>query len=366
MQIKKLLTSIKKGLTNDTKRKEMQFLCWYFICMVIAYAMSIINIFTGEKLTLIGTAVFGTLCLIKIILHLTVKKSQPIISTTLMIELLVLMGYFVFQGDPEGFSANWCILITFCALLLLGLKQGITYSFILWLLLVFAFWTPIGRALLPTTATGEQIYTETYKTRFPVIYFFSFLLSTFLEFLRYTTYKKFEESEKKHVYISMHDTLTGLYNRHAFNQMIEQMTDKVAKNGLSILILDIDKFKQINDTKGHLVGDIVLQELSSLIKANFDSSCLVSRWGGEEFAILTYSNENVVDKAEDFRETVENSIFDKENLKLKITISIGIASVPKNTVPNFIELFSIADQRLYRAKNEGRNKVIFEDDKNKI
>lgn len=357
MDLRKFLTTLKNKLTNDSERKTMQFMCLYVVCAVIGYAMSIINIFTGETLTLIGTAVFGTLCLIKMILHRTSKKTQTVLSHIFVFEVFVLMGYFIFQGDPEGFSANWCVLITFCILLMFGLKIGIIYSSILFLLLVFAFWTPIGRDLLPKVSG----YTETYKLRFPVIYFFAFLLSVFLEVLRTLTYKKLEQSEKNHLYLSMHDALTGLYNRLAFNQMIEKMKDTVALNGLSILIMDIDKFKEINDTKGHLIGDVVLQQLSRLIKDNFGESCLASRWGGEEFAILIYSDENVLEKAEKFRKIVEDYVFDEEELKLKLTISIGVASVPKNSIPNFTELFACADKRLYQAKNEGRNKVVYEE-----
>lgn len=352
MNIKKQLSIIKEKLTNETERRDMQFACMYIICAVIGYVMSILNIFTKETITLIGTAVFGTLCLLKYCIYKINKKVQKVFSQVLMFEILILMCYFIVSGKPEGFSALWCILVTFCALLMFGIKQGSFYSLLLWVILIFFFWTPWGRSLIV-----NDYYTETFKTRFPVIYFFSFMLSLFLEVLRLVTYNKLKESENNYLYLSMHDALTGLYNRYAFNQKIEKMSG-VAQNGLALFIVDIDKFKDINDAKGHLVGDIVLQEVAKTLSQSVEENSLVSRWGGEEFAILLFDNDDTFEKGEYLRKEIENKVFCVNDEQIKITISIGVATAQKNTVPNYFDLLGVADKMLYKAKNEGRNKVV--------
>jgi len=165
--------------------------------------------------------------------------------------------------------------------------------------------------------------------------------------------KKEEELYEK----SITDPLTSLYNRTFLEEFLEKklLEAKRYKFPLSIAMIDIDFFKKINDTYGHLSGDCVLKELALLLKKNFRGSDVVARYGGEEFIIIMpfTSLEDACKKLEEFRKIVEKHLFCMEHLK--ITISVGVAQY-KNE--DMLELIEKADENLYEAKRSGRNKVI--------
>ncbi len=151
------------------------------------------------------------------------------------------------------------------------------------------------------------------------------------------------------------DSLTKLYNRYYFNIVINQeiARSKRYKIDLSILILDIDHFKKVNDTYGHAIGDIVLVEIADIIKENIRNTDTGVRWGGEEFIVILPSTdiEGSAIIAEKLRSKVETSSFSKAG---KITVSIGYASFKNNED----DLFRRVDRALYKAKEAGRNKIV--------
>jgi len=163
--------------------------------------------------------------------------------------------------------------------------------------------------------------------------------------------------------LSFEDNLTGLLNRRAFERdylMIYTLRGRESsKQTAALLILDIDKFKSINDTYGHDIGDIVLitmaNHMNSVCKRVTDG---VYRWGGEEFVVLVpiCSQEQAYNLAELLRRSIERMIVDTPIGKLNITVSIGVAgfSCKNDSLP---ALMKAADSALYSAKNSGRNNV---------
>lgn len=153
------------------------------------------------------------------------------------------------------------------------------------------------------------------------------------------------------------DGLTGLYLRRYFLERLKQEFVSSRRYGtfFSLLMIDIDHFKNINDTYGHLTGDKVLSELSEIFKSVFHPGIIISRYGGEEFAVIVgiTPQEEVRQMAEKLRKTVEKSIFPEG---IHLTISIGIAY--RHQAESEDEILRKADEALYRAKNEGRNRVI--------
>jgi len=158
------------------------------------------------------------------------------------------------------------------------------------------------------------------------------------------------------------DSLTGLANRRRFAEWFETEI-RQAKNyhqPLSLLLLDIDHFKKVNDTYGHIAGDIVLKTLAETIRGNTRSSNLVARYGGEEFAVVMVSStrEQTLLYAEALRRLVadlEIWIPGKEE-PLRITLSGGVASYPADG-DTTTDLIRVADDALYAAKREGRNRI---------
>ena len=160
-------------------------------------------------------------------------------------------------------------------------------------------------------------------------------------------------------HLSLTDGLTGLFNRRHFDNTVERefLRSKRYGGDLTIAIIDIDFFKKINDTYGHLCGDYVLKEVAYLIMDNFRKTDLVFRYGGEEFvALLTETTlESAKIPLERLRKTIEKYQFVYEGTQINVTISIGAAL---NTFETVNEFLSSADKALYAAKNSGRNKLI--------
>ena len=156
--------------------------------------------------------------------------------------------------------------------------------------------------------------------------------------------------------LSVTDKLTGLYNRLKLDEVLTMRIEefKRYKTEFSILLLDIDDFKKINDTYGHDVGDYVLKTVAKTLKENTRTTDVVGRWGGEEF-IIVCENTNLDGSktlAEHLRDIVYKTNFEKVG---NITISLGIAQFKENDTISSV--FKRADNRLYIAKTTGKNRV---------
>lgn len=166
------------------------------------------------------------------------------------------------------------------------------------------------------------------------------------------------EAHLKLLYLSFHDSLTGIYNRTFFKiKAAEKMKQaKHHKQPITILLLDVDKFKHINDTYGHLAGDEVLKEIVNIINSSIRCSDTIARYGGEEFMLLMPDTaiSEAMTKAEEIRVKVENS---QNVISEKITISIGIAEWLLDE--SLEDWFKRADTALFQAKESGRNQVCF-------
>ena len=169
-----------------------------------------------------------------------------------------------------------------------------------------------------------------------------------------------EESISKLHILSMIDSLTGAYNRRHFLDTSKKLISlaKRDKTELSLLMIDIDYFKSINDTYGHGFGDLVLVELVKEIQGMIRDSDILARIGGEEFAILLHktSLDDARLIAEKIRLAIEAKIFSMDEIELRISSSIGVSTLSNQN--NTIDiLYNKADEKLYKAKRNGRNQV---------
>lgn len=162
--------------------------------------------------------------------------------------------------------------------------------------------------------------------------------------------------------LSTLDPLTGIYNRAGIAAIVEGLfINDEMKQGVSLLMLDVDHFKRINDRRGHEAGDRILQELVALVNRNIRSGDYFARWSGEEFILLCPSTTlpNAKKLAEKLRLACANYLFEANSAPLAVTLSIGIASCKPSD--DFTQLLKRADSALYRAKNSGRNCIEIED-----
>lgn len=166
-------------------------------------------------------------------------------------------------------------------------------------------------------------------------------------------YKKVEN-------LAIHDSLTGLYVHKYF---IERFKDEIKGSlrnniDISLLMLDLDNFKDYNDKYGHNAGDLILQHVASILKSFSQPGDIISRYGGEEFALLLLNKGKsaAVELAEKIRKKIGGTPLVLRREKTKITVSIGVASCPREAKITE-EFLMLADSRLYKAKKKGRNMV---------
>jgi diguanylate cyclase (GGDEF)-like protein len=163
---------------------------------------------------------------------------------------------------------------------------------------------------------------------------------------------------------SVRDALTGLYNRAYFSDQIGPLIHRNTQRGLglAVLMLDLDHFKRINDTRGHQAGDAVLREVAAVLRQATRSDDLVARYGGEEFimALPATGLDAAIDRAEQIRKAIAGRRLRLDRGFIQATASIGVAYADSRRARAPRALISLADLHLYRAKELGRNRVVWQ------
>ena len=173
--------------------------------------------------------------------------------------------------------------------------------------------------------------------------------------------KELMETNRRLEQLSITDGLTNLYNHRHFQDELCRAFEESARYGrpLSLAMADIDFFKKVNDSYGHAVGDEVLKAVARMFKESSRSTDLVARYGGEEFAMMMPETDldSAIAFAEKLRALVESTPVPTQSGPLKVTVSVGVATVPHPNIHAAKELIVSSDNALYRAKDAGRNRV---------
>ncbi len=167
--------------------------------------------------------------------------------------------------------------------------------------------------------------------------------------------------KRKAMLYGIKDPLTGLYNRYSFKDMLKSEIDRAKRydRHLSLLMIDIDYFKKINDEFGHIIGDHILVRLASILQSSFRKTDIITRFGGEEFAIILPETEisHATILAERIRRKIQQHDYSELIGAVHLTVSIGISNYHTPLSKPDVTLLHSADQALYAAKRNGRNKV---------
>ncbi len=214
---------------------------------------------------------------------------------------------------------------------------------------------------LYTRWIGTDTVTVTHPSLQSTIYIINILCS-FVFVVGHMSLNNIRIAEEEH-YLTRkaeYDELTGLRNRIGLDHEIKKLNLACENTNekYAVAMLDIDLFKEINDTYGHIVGDQVLRELGSIFEREVKKNIICGRWGGEEFLFITVGEENVADferEMERLRSFIEGHLFRTGNIMIQLTVSIGIGARDGVLDRRAVE---VADQMLYKAKNNGRNRVV--------
>ncbi len=169
-------------------------------------------------------------------------------------------------------------------------------------------------------------------------------------------------SEEKAQHLAGHDTLSGLPNRLRFTEHLEALLSRIDRedSGLAVVFVDLDKFKEVNDTYGHAAGDLVIVGCAERMASQLRANDVLARFGGDEFAIIQTGVKSPRDAEALARRIIESirPAFQIGEAEAYVGASIGIALAPENA-SDAAELMRLADIAMYRAKNSGRNRACF-------
>jgi diguanylate cyclase (GGDEF)-like protein len=239
-------------------------------------------------------------------------------------------------------------------------KMLYSLIFVGFIVLGIVFWLIYKKIINPISELTKNIvgYKKGKRDKLSIKYYndeIGFLIKNFSDMQR-----KIDENIKKLQYNASYDFLTKILNRKTYFEISEEILklSKRQKGVFSILLIDIDHFKKINDTYGHLIGDEVLKFVSSNISKLLRKSDIFGRYGGEEF-IVTLPNTKL-DNAKIIAEKINKYIYDNryvnDTYNLQLSVSVGVAQIKNET--NLTDVIHKADEALYKAKNSGRNRVV--------
>jgi len=289
----------------------------------------------------VALAVFATGLLV------VVRRTQQV-QTWCLLFMLVLLSVTVLllsRPDISPYAFIWLLIIPLITHLLLGSRLG---------LLLSSGYMAIGSVIYWYRFGGNPEFVTVEVLANAIIAALATLgVSHFYERTR-------ERAELKLTRLATVDPLTGLANRMRLNDVFLWEHAQARRNGtpLSVLMLDLDHFKQINDKHGHDAGDTVLTAFARLLEERLRETDLIARIGGEEFLVLlnNTSSQRAVAVAEALRQSLEQLPIAHQGNTLKLTVSIGVAEYGPDGM-DLDTLSRTADERLYRAKANGRNRV---------
>ena len=263
-----------------------------------------------------------------------------------------LFFYLLCSGGVNLTGPLWCYAAVPFILFLYGVRWGA-----LWVAFLFIGATAL--LYLPNPLLTAD-YTESFKSRFLASFLAVAIMSYIHEFARHRSYSALQALRHKVEREARTDEMTGLYNRRHMYEYMQLAMQQVKRNQrpLSLLVIDIDNFKLVNDSFGHQFGDNVLVQVAHTLRHTLRNHDSIARWGGEEFLVLLADTDNEAAKivAEKLRSTIEAMAIHYNGTQIPLTISIGMHSAdPEESLD---VMLNRADENLYTAKNTGRNRIV--------
>lgn len=349
--LEKITQSIQSSYTDDERRRIVVFELLNLLLTGVSLTMTVVNFHTMEYELMMVTGIFSVLCFLNFFLCITKKIKTSRLFTASTVEIVTLLVYFVMGGVPQGFSAMWTLLVPSIGMFIYGKKVGLRLNILVFLMVIFFFWTPLGRSWL------FYEYHETFILRFPFVYICLFCASFYIENIRLGAYRQMQEMRENAVYLYRHDALTELYTRYAFSEELQDIFAEASNEKTSVVIFDVDDFKVINDRYGHNAGDTVLRVIAKTIRENICEHCIACRWGGEEFLVLMRCGHDPYTMAETIRKLSQDTVIVHEDLRLQVTLSVGVATAQSLSRDRLSDFINCADKAMYVSKAEGKNRT---------
>lgn len=347
-----------RGSSETEKRQDSQAfiifkLCGYYCAVAIFFLVFFgIQAFLGANetygLTLIGLALFTAASYL-----LIWTAAKHYLANYLVSALMATLCFFLFtSGGVDGTGPLWYFVFPPLALFLLGARTGLISAVALLTITLFYL----------VVSPFETQYSSTFIQRMIAVYFAITALSYLFAHFKNTAEMQLEDNLITMEINSNTDKLSGLANRRYMEKILRSEAARFERYGTpsTLVMLDIDFFKKINDNLGHHYGDYVIQTLKDIFSKSLRQLDLPSRWGGEEFLILlpNTSLQAALLVTERVRKTLSEYSFSLDDVKYKVTASFGVCELQKSE--SLAQTLQRIDNCLYQAKENGRNCIVSE------
>lgn len=328
LNILKVLTS---KVVEDNRRQCNKNVAMSVIVCISAGIMLIMNIIRNSTLMTITSVILVAGFAVTGVIAGVFKKAAA--SSWIMAVILTgVFTVFPISGGNEGFAVLWVLLIPLFSISLFGMKIGIGMNVYFMLLVIGLFYTPLCSYI-------EGLYTDNFMKRFPVLFIADSVTAQFLAMSMEYYYK----ITRLQLYT---DDMTGVYNRKYFIERIEDPA--ILKNDLCISVIDVNGLKETNDTLGHAAGDEMICAVPRFAKQAFGRDSVVSRMGGDEFAVITHGSlGEMTEKVRLMKELAANH---KGDMISAVYISVGTACRADHSGMTPEELYREADKFMYEDK----------------
>lgn len=274
------------------------------------------------------------------------SKNIKVAAALLSIIVTALITIFVCLVKGYAHSIIWATLIPPFTFFLTGRKWGAIYT-------VFGFTICAYVVYQQTQIEVARPFSFGSFLNVLEVFIAHILLFRFYEKSRSAAYEELAKQKQHSETLADTDWLTGLFNRSWFDRQLNQAASQHTES-FSIMLIDVDHFKQINDTQGHLTGDNVLKSLASRLQKCLPNNAKLARWGGEEFVVLLSAT--ALDEAKEYAEKLRQAVSETLINNIKVTISVGVTE--GTGIENIEAIIHLADKALYQAKDEGRNRSV--------
>ena len=366
MKFKQFFNKATDGLLNDDFRQSFLVAVLSAILAVISAVAAITHFLKDpQKLfAILMTAAFIFAVLI-LLLTIFVNKYHLLWRRLFMVLIILYFGYLCYDGGPDGFLHLWILLIPAFSFITFGLKEGFVTAVPVFLTMVAFFWWPLAdlRKYAAQQAAFDMVdnqvatFSVNMRLRITMLYFVSMFLGYFAELVRHVAAKRLRSFTESFKYASMHDSLTGLANQNYLAKFLDETyQNRNLNTTLGCLFVDVDSFKNVNDTYGHLFGNVVLMRIGELLSQQ--EGAFVCRWGGDEFVVCMtdVKEEKLMEMGEKIRASVSACTF-KDYPKFHITVSVGAVVLPVDETFNFDHVLDLADYANRMAKSNGKDNV---------
>lgn len=335
-------SSEKLAALTGQQRYQARMIHVMLILMSVYFAvLGTINIFVFDDLVIAALDYVGMAGTLALLAYFRRTANLIVTSWAVVLILTAIILLFIHIAGGLAYSVMWVTILPPVAFFLLGRRYGAWFCVLVFIYVLVFFYVTSQTAPALTPSLGSVLNIAEVL----LAHLFLFL---FYERSRADAYAELER-------VSETDKLTGLYNRRQLDNLLLQEFARHQRTHapLSLVLCDIDNFKQVNDSYGHLTGDLIMQEIAATLRATIRNNDICGRWGGEEFLLICpdTTSDGALTVVEKLRMELASTRFAQD---LRVTLSFGVATT-RHDEDDALQPLGRADAALYAAKKSGRN-----------